>query len=263
MKDKFKEKIPLALSILAFALSLFATLTTERRAADEKRRTVRNQLTDVLARVTSLQLENAKLMHEAKDDAFYRQSVNLALGQQNGFLLDQAFYLADQIPALVTTYEFNTIASASFSAGNVLATEKYHLKAIEVAHSDLYKAQATRSYASFLFTQRRFVEGRHQFNKALTLLKGGGDNLTRQTNGITYQMWGWNEQHLALGAQDAKNLYDKARAEFSGIDVEFLRGSLLQALEAVESFNSPKPVAPNLTLQRDEPQSSAPLSFGR
>lgn len=238
------DKLPLILSGLAFALSLYVTFRTERRASDEKRRTIRNQLTDVLARLTSLQLKNAKLMHEAKGDALYMQSVNIALGQQNGFLIDQAFYLADQIPSLVTTYEFNTIAAASFGAGNVLAAEKYNLKAIEVAHSELYKAQATRGYAVFLFSQRRFVEGRDQFNKALALIKGGSDNLSRQTNGITYQTWAWNEQHLALSPQDANNLYDKARTEFSGIDVEFLRGSLLQGLEAVKGTGSLPPPLP-------------------
>jgi len=257
MTDKFKNKITLALSILAFILSVFATMTTERRAFHEKQRTVRTQLTDVLGRLSSLQVENAKLMHEAKNDPFYQQSISVALAQQNGFLLDQAFYLSDQIPGLVTTYEFNTIASASFNAGNVLATEKYHLKAIKAAHSDLYKAQATRAYASFLFTQRRFVEGRDQFNQALRLLKGG-DNLTRQTNGITYQTWAWNEQHLALAPQDAKNLYDKARTEFSGIDIDMLRGSLLQVLDATQSFDSLKKSAAPDFMPQGTPASGRP-----
>ena len=187
----------------------------------------------------------------------------MALGQQNGFLLDQAFYLADQIPRLATTYEFNTIAGASFAAGNAMAAEKYNLKAIEVAHSEVYKAQATRSYAVFLFSQRRFVEGRAQFNKALALLKGGSDNLSRQTNGITYQTWAWNEQHLALSAQDANSLYDKARVEFSGIDVEFLRGSLLQGLEAVKGLGSLPPPAPNFKLAPTVPQAGVPSTVGR
>ncbi|MEK7237044.1 MAG: hypothetical protein AAB242_10500 [Nitrospirota bacterium] len=245
MLDKLKDKIALWLSILAFALSSYATVAGERRAFDEKKRTIRSQLTDVLGKLSSLQVENARLMHDAKDDSLYQQAVNQALSQQNGFLLDQAFYLADQIPNLVTTYEFNTIAGASFNAGNVLATEKYHLKAIEAAHSELYKTQATRSYAAFLFSQKRLIEGREQFNKALSLLKDGG-NLTRQTNGISYQMWAWNEKHLALAEQDAKILYDKARVEFSGIDVEFLRDSLLQKLDAEQNyFSSVQSITPN------------------
>lgn len=258
MIPKFKDKLAITLSGLAFALSLYATFTTERRASDEKGRTVRNQLTDVLGRLSSLQLENAKLMHEAKGDPSYTWGVSVALNQQNGFLLDQAFYLADQIPSLVTTYEFNTIASASFGAGNVLRAEEYNLEAIEVAHSDLYKAQATRGYAVFLFSQRRFVEGRDQFNKALALLKGGSDNLSRQTNGYTYQIWAWNEQHIALSPQDANNLYDKARAEFGGIDVEYVRASMLQGLETFKGLGSLPPPPSDFKPAPAVPQAGPP-----
>lgn len=248
MMYELEGQMPLVLSFLAFCLSVVATIRGERRASDEKKRAIRNQLTDVLARLTSLQLENAKLMHEAKDDPLFQQNIGVALNQENGFLLDQAFYLSDQIPHLVTTYEFNTIANASFGASNMLATEKYHMKAIEVAHSDIYKAQATRGYAVFLFSQRRFVEGRDQFNKSLALLKGG-DNLVRQTNGTTFGTWAWNEQHVALAPQDAKNLYDKARAEFSGIDVDVLRDFMLRNLDTTQNAGLPiNPPAPNVVV---------------
>lgn len=158
-----KDKVALILSVLAFAISIFATITTEHRATDEKRRTIRSQLTEVLGRLTTLQLEGAKIIHEAKDDVIYRQASGIALSQQNGFLLDQAFYLADQIPSLVTTYEFNTIAAASFASGNVLASEKYHLKAIEVAHSDIYKTQATRMGMQY-FSLRKGVLSKGENN---------------------------------------------------------------------------------------------------
>ena len=67
MKGRLKDTVPLAVSGLALALSVYATFTAERRASDETRRTIRTQLTDVLGRLTSLQLENAKLMHEGKE----------------------------------------------------------------------------------------------------------------------------------------------------------------------------------------------------
>ena len=225
-----KDDIALWLSVLAFVLSLFATLSGEKRAREERRRTLRAQLSEVLDRLASLQLENAKLMHEARGDITYLQSVGGALAQQNGFLLDQAAYLADQIPALVTTYEFNTIAGASFASGNVLSAEKYHRQAIASARLPLYKSQATRGYAVFLFTQRRFCEGRAQFEAALALV-GTSNNLAHQTNGLTYQTWSWNERYLAMDEASAGQLLDKARAEYAAIDIEFLRVSLLQTLD--------------------------------
>lgn len=68
----------------------------------------------------------------------------------------------------------------------------------------------------------------------MTLLKGG-DNLTPATNGFTYQIWAWNEQNLALSPQEANILFEKARVEYSGIDVEFYRMSLLQGLKAAQN----------------------------
>ena len=239
MFANYKDDIAIWLSLLAFVLSLLATLSGERRASDERRRTLRAQLSDVLDRLSSLQLENAKLLHEARGDPAYVQAVGGALAQQNGFLLDQASFLADQIPALVTTYEFNTLATASFASGNVFAAEKYHRQAIASARLPLYKAQATRGYAVFLFTQRLFPEARAQFAAALALA-GDGDNLACQTNGLTYQTWAWNERYLAMDETRAQELLAKARAEYGAIDIEFLRASMLQALDLAATPGSPQ-----------------------
>ena len=134
------DQLAIWISLLAFVLSLAATLSGERRAREERRRTLRVQLSDVLDRLSSLQLENARLVHEARGDAAYVQAVGAALGQQNGFLLDQASFLAREIPSQVTTYEFNTLAAASFAAGNTIDAEKFHQCAIRAARLPLYRA---------------------------------------------------------------------------------------------------------------------------
>ena len=237
----YKDDIAIWISLLAFVLSLLATLSGEKRAREERLRTLRVQLSDVLDRLSSLQLENAKLMHEARGDSAYVQSVGAALAQQNGFLLDQASFLAGQIPSLVTTYEFNTLATASFAAGNMIAAEDYHRQAIRSAGVPLYKAQATRGYAVFLFSQRRFPEARAQFAEALALA-GDGDNLARQTNGLTYQTWAWHERYVALDAARADELLERARAAYAAIDTEFLRASMLQALDQATMSGPPVPV---------------------
>ena len=224
------DQLAIWISLLAFVLSLAATLSGERRAREERRRTLRVQLSDVLDRLSSLQLENARLVHEARGDAAYVQAVGAALGQQNGFLLDQASFLAREIPSQVTTYEFNTLAAASFAAGNTIDAEKFHQCAIRAARLPLYRAQATRGYAVFLFAQRRLPEARAQFAEALALA-GDGDNLARQTNGLTYQTWAWHERHVAMDEARASALLDQARAAYGAIDIEFVRVSMLQALD--------------------------------
>jgi hypothetical protein len=70
-----------------------------------------------------------------------------------------------------------------------------------------------------------------QFQKAITLLNGS-DNLTRYTNGLTYQMWAWNELSNAGSPKRAEQLIERARAEFGGIDNEGVRMNALRGLEA-------------------------------
>src|SRR5450432_1059654 len=184
----YKDLASNGLALLALAFSSYATFKAERNSREERKRTIRGQLTDVLGKLTSLNIDGAKLAHEARGDKGYAELIGGALSQQNGFLLDQADFLSEQIPSLVTTYEFNTIALACVNAGDTIRAEKYHRRAVAVAPPGLYKSQATRSYASFLFGQGRAKEGREHFRLALKLMKGE-DNLTRWTNGTTYQWW--------------------------------------------------------------------------
>jgi hypothetical protein len=196
MKDRFslKDRITLLLSILAPLLSVAASINSELKGNAEHKRTVRGQLTDILSRLISINLENAKVMRDiGQTGSLYAQQVSSILSQQNAFLLDQAMYLSTQIPTLVTTVELNTIATANANAGNLIVAEQFYRRAIDSAPSDNFLALATRSYAAFLFPQRRSEEGREQFRRSIALLKGG-DNLVRLTNGVTYQMWGHHDK---------------------------------------------------------------------
>jgi tetratricopeptide (TPR) repeat protein len=228
----------ITISVAALGLSVYATITAQKKSLDERTRTIRTQLTDVLGRLTSLYIEAAKLAHEAKDDHQYLDSLSTALNQQNGFLLEQAVYLSKQIPALVTTYEFNTIAVADTNAGNLIRAEDYQRRAIDVAPTDLYKSQAVRGYAVFLYPQGRLNEGREQFRRALDLLKGE-DNLVHSTKGYTYQMWALNERHFARSPERANELFENARKEYGAIDVEFVRNYAIARLDTVRTSGQP------------------------
>ena len=164
---EFKDLASNGLALLALAFSIYATFKAEKNSREERKRTIRGQLTDVLGKLTSLNIDGAKLAHEARGDKNYAEFIGSALSQQNGFLLDQADFLSEQIPALVTTYEFNTIALACVNAGDTMRAEKYHRRAIAVAPPGLYKSQATRSYALFLFGQGRPKEGRQHFRSGV------------------------------------------------------------------------------------------------
>lgn len=227
-----KDVVTVAISVSALIISAVATTISIVRGQKEKQRTVRNQITDILSRIVAGNIENAKLYHEtAANNPEYFQNLSSILNQQNAFLLNQAIYLTDQVPELVTAVEYNTLATANANAGDLIMAEKYYRKAVAVSPNDYYRSLATRSYGAFLFAQRRYEEAREEFRKAVGLLKGG-DNLVRHTNGFTYQMWAWNELNNAGSIRRAQDLVESASNEFKGIDNETVRRDALKGLQA-------------------------------
>ena len=239
-----KDLISISLSSLAFLLSLAATIISLVRSSHERKRAIKKEITDTLGKIVSTSLDGVKLQRETADkDPLYFQNVSGILNQQNAFLLKQVTYLTDQIPTLVNTIEYNTIATATAGAGDLMSAEKYYRKAIEVAPNNYYRSLAMRSYAAFLFPQRRFEEGRDYFKKSLSLLSVT-DAMARYTNGFTYQMWAWNEMNNAGSPQLADKLFERAASEFNGIDNEAVRRTALSGLQAVRAGQSVPHPAP-------------------
>lgn len=246
-----KDKISIFISILALVISIIATINTEVKTKYEKSRIIRSQLTDVLGRITKLNIENAKNFKEyGQDDPAYHQIISSILNQENASLLHQAMYLSEQIPNIVSAVDLNTIAYANANAGDLVLAEVFFLKAIDRSSNDLYKALATRSYANFLFPQRRFEEARQQYRKSVSLLKGG-DILVRYTNGMTYQMWATNELYSGSSSAFVDEIFSQAKREFSGIDNKFIRTNALKGLEAAKSKKGtlPDSLTPNILPQ--------------
>jgi hypothetical protein len=229
-----KDKIALGFSFVALSLSIGSTILGETRAAVERERSVKAELSDTLSRVMALSKENATLMRDymfdEENQGYYSlQSSNIS--QESTFLIQKAMYLATEIPDLVTPVELNTIATSNAQAGDLPNAEKYYLLAIKKSRDPYYTTLAIRSYASFLFPQRRFSEGRDQFKLALTLL-AGGDNFVRGINGFTYQMWASNELSVANNRNRAIDLFREARNEFIGIDNVQWKNNLLRGLDS-------------------------------
>lgn len=224
---------------------------TEIKTRYEKGRIIRSQLTDVLGRITKLNIENAKSFKDyGQKDPAYHQTISSILNQENTSLLQQAMYLSEQIPDLVSAVDLNTIAVANANAGDLILAEEFYKKAIEKSGNDYYKALATRSYGGFLFPQRRFEEARQQYRNSVSLLKGG-DILVRYTNGLTYQMWAINELYSGSSSASVDEIFSQAKREFSGIDNEFIRTNALKGLEAAQAgkANLPEGLTPNILPQ--------------
>lgn len=234
-----KDLVSIVIAALAFMFSVMATTISLIRSKYEKQRIIRSQLSEILSQILSTNLENANLYQNvSQSDPMYFQTVSGILNQKAAFLLQQAMYLMNQIPGLVTEHEHNTVAVANANAGDLVMAEKHYSKAIEVSKTVYYRSLAMRSYAAHLFSQQKFEEGRKYFKKATTLLKGS-DDYVRSANGSTYQMWGWYELNNANSEKRAQELFENAMNEFNEIDNKLVRDNAIKALEAAKQPKAP------------------------
>ena len=161
--------------------------------------------------------------------------------QQSVSLVQQAMYLIEQVPKLVTAPEYNTVAITLADSGDIILADRYYRKAIDTSLDGYMKALATRSYAAFIFRQRRFEDTRELFIKSLSLFRSSDNpNLVRHVNGFTYQMWALNELQIANAEKRAEEIFESARNEFRGIDIEPIHQQALNTLEKLK--NNPKSI---------------------
>lgn len=228
-----KDILTLGVALLAFLVSAISTVITIVRGRKEKQRAIRNEITNVLSQIVETALESAKLFHECKEKPtdYYRVASSI-LNQRNNFLLNQAVYLSEQVPNLVTAVEYNTLGHAHVEAGELLLAERYYKKAIDTSRDRFYRAIAQRSYALFLFQQQRFDDARSNFEQAVALLPGKNAH-SCFLNGTSYQLWAANELSMSGDVDRARHLYACAEEQFNGIENFQLRENALKALREV------------------------------
>ena len=227
-----KDLLTLGVALLAFLVSTISTTITIVRGRREKQRAIRNEITNVLSQIVATALENAKLYRESNEmPTPYYQAVSSILNQRNAFLLNQAAYLTEQVPDLVTAVEYNTLAAANANSSDLFTAEKFYLQAIAGSKNLAYKSMAMRSYAGFLFPQGRLDAARETFRQAIGLLQGDNNHI-HYTNGYTYQMWAINELHNAQSPELARQMFANAENEYRQIDNNKVSGDAIKGLYA-------------------------------
>ena len=226
-----KDIATVALSALALCVSLAAFQVSYTRGRREQLRAIRQQLAETTDKIAESQLEHTKLMFgDAKADVALQRSVSGIVSQRMSALLNQAVYLTTQAPSLVSAVDYGTIASVSASTGDLALAETNYRKAIAACPTDFARSGMTRSYGNFLFSQRRFEEGRATCRNAVTLITGN-DNMARAQKGSIYMNWAWCERNHANAPNQAADAFENASAEFTGIDNEGMRQPMLARLE--------------------------------
>jgi hypothetical protein len=176
----------------ALVVSVITLALTQVQRALDNRRIIRQQLTEVLSRITDMQIEGRK-SPEAME----------YLGPALTAQARLAAVLTDQLPPrLVSEIDYVSLASASFDP---IEARQYYEKAISVARTAYYRRLARRGYASFLFESGDYEAGASQFNAALNEVTQPGDEAHAMRLDL-YRTWAWYEQQAGHAERAAENL---------------------------------------------------------
>ncbi len=208
-----KDWVTIIVSAFAFLLSAVATVITMRQKKYEIQRSMRQQITDLIGKLIDLNAEEAKLRHEnANKFDLHLDGLSRIINDQRSAYARQAVYLIKQIPDVVSSNEYVTIATSLTSLGDVPQAEAFWLQAIKTCTDPLLKVFHSRGYANFLFINNRFEEGRKYYKRALVAAEdtAGDAEYNKWTRAQTYQMWAEAEGRAEF-YKEAKALYEQGR----------------------------------------------------
>jgi tetratricopeptide (TPR) repeat protein len=219
-------------------LQASASIEQGTAAQFERRLTLRRELSSLLSRLIRSTVDNTTLLKEHAGDPAYIQSISAALNQESALLLNEAVMLMQQIPDMVGSVEYNTVAYSFANAADTARAERHYRLAIEAAAGATESAMSQRSFAQFLFAIGRHDEARILYQQALTHV-APDHPMGHQINGYTLQLWAWNEVFIAKDATQGKELFEKAQAEFEAVGNPIVRIQHLAALSQARAGAPP------------------------
>ena len=141
----------------------------------------------MIAKLHDLNVKSAKAgnPHKKLDyPEFYENLIN----EQRRFSTKQADYLCEQIPDLVSPYEYMALANGFAAVEDAIQAEKYYCLALSPKLSGIERAIALREYARLLFFTGRSGEARKRYEEAITAAQGQADPYVMK-RGDTYERW--------------------------------------------------------------------------
>jgi tetratricopeptide (TPR) repeat protein len=177
-----KDYITLIGSIIAV---VFSSITFAQKLL-EQNRGLRKQLTDILEKITDINLESEKSKNNTKGD--YPPNYQSLLDDQRRFFVRQAAFIAKQIRQQVSPYEWLIVAWGWLRIGEVEEAEDLFKTAIKFATSSVDRGISNRSYAQFLAEEGRQQLADDYFEKAIHAFSGGGNRMIYYSS-TTYDRW--------------------------------------------------------------------------
>jgi tetratricopeptide (TPR) repeat protein len=243
-----KDYIAIGAAVIS-SCSFVVSYITWRQKSAETQRTMRNQVTETIAKLDTVFAEWDKLNYEnteKRNDPYFVGRRSFLNGQKR-FIAKHALYLMEQIPELITDFEYSRVADAFNSIGDFEQANKLYKKAIDTAESDYYKSICTRGYGRSLFAQGLIEKGRSQFKDAVSLVSANND-VNRFHTAETYQRWAVAEAD-AQNLDEAKEKLNKARDIYLTINSTRQKDDGLANLKEIENRifpNPPKPTNGNI-----------------
>lgn len=197
-----KDIITLSISVCAFALSAFATIYSFLKAVENRKRTIRDLLTNVLDKLITTQINTLDLLNKNEENKIFTLRADALAMQKVGFLLEQAIFLSKQIPNHIQIFELNTLACICQDLGRFQEAEEYAHIAINKSRTPLETALTKGAFASLLFLTARHDEGRKEYREAIALIQDR-DNQSLKTRGNIFFNWAQCESDYAGSTENA------------------------------------------------------------
>jgi tetratricopeptide (TPR) repeat protein len=220
-----KDVVTLLVSLAAFTISVLGFL--QKRS--EVKAATRKQLTDIIEKLHALNTEESKANHPALRTS-YPENYYSILVDQRRFLVRQARFLADQIPELVSPYEFMVIGQVFDQIDDIYEAERFFALAFSAKGlRDFERIICLRQYARFLFRQGRTEEARSKYENAVAMSKGEGNRHSVYA-GDTFERWARMEADFG-DPEQVLSLIERALNEFRCLTSALARARHVERLE--------------------------------
>lgn len=262
---EIKDILAIVLSSAAFILSLISTIITLRQKSSEMsqrssetRRTVRDQLNQIIAEIIDINAEAQKIWAKAERTQLDNTLLSI-LNQKNFVHTRQAVFLFAQEPTIITDVEYAAVASSLASTGDYKRAEDFWKKAIEISSKSqedmLNKVFNLRGYADFLYRYDDPLKGETEYQKAIISLNDVGD-ANKYTRGYTYRSQMLSELFIS-NTKKALDCYEEAKRIFNQIGNITIKANALQDLETAKGtaqgiFEQTQPNTPEAVVERDK-----------
>ena len=195
------------LTLLASSAALSVSLLTYVQRSRAGHMALRKQLTDLLQKLTdlTLQAETYRALEGKPRFEEFPRNYLLLLNDQRRFLVRQAEFIAREIGALVSPYEYLLIAEAFTAVDDATQAERYYQKAVDSAGTPMDRGIALRQHAHFLGRHGRADEARIQYAGAIAAVAGDTDEV-RICRAHTYARWARAEAEWGNPQEEATSL---------------------------------------------------------